>query len=110
MPPKGKEVAKTPNPLIHPQVGFHHTLLVDRDCKINESLSKFDLFEIYCWMEDQFIDQTDEIGLWDSHLPHYISSQTYIAPEFVIKCHEAYDPNQRAIISHTAEILCSIDS
>jgi len=72
MPHKGKEIAEIPNPLIHPQVDFHHTPLVERDCKIIESSSQFDLYEIYYWMEDQLVDQINEIGLWDSHLPHYI--------------------------------------
>jgi len=63
MPPKGKEIAKIPNPLIHPQVDFHHTPLVNRDCKSIKSSSQFDLYEIYYWMEDQLIDQTNEIGL-----------------------------------------------
>jgi len=61
-------------------------------------------------MEDQLIDQIDEIGLWDSQLPHYIFPQIHRAPEFVRKCHESYDPNQRAIISPIGEILCSINS
>lgn len=69
MPPKGKEIVEIPNTLIRPQVDFHHTPLVDRDCKIIESSSQFNLYEIYCWMEDQRVDQTDEIRLWDSHLP-----------------------------------------
>lgn len=101
MPHKWKEVAETQNPLIHPQADFHHTPLVDKYFKIHESLSKFDLFEIYYWMEDQFIDQTDKIRLWDSHLPHYIFPQIHRAPEFFRKCHASYDPNQRAIISPT---------
>lgn len=110
MPPKGKEVIETQNPLIHPQVDFHHTPLVDRDYKINESLSEFDLFEIYCWMEDQLVDQNDEIGLWDSHLPHYIFSQIHRAPKLFRKFHESYDPIQRAIISPIREILCTVNA
>ena len=61
-------------------------------------------------MEDQLIDQTDEIGLWDSVLPHYIFPQIHKALEFVRKCHESYDPSQRAIISPTREILCLINA
>lgn len=56
MPPKGKKIAEIQNPLIHPQVYFHHTTLVDRHYKIIESSSQFDLYEIYCWMEDQLVD------------------------------------------------------
>lgn len=109
MPPKGKEVAEIPNPLVHPHVDFHHTPLVGRNCKIIETSSQFDLYEIYCWMEDQLINQTDEIGLSDSLLPHYIFPQIHRAPEFVRKCHEYYDPSQRTIISSIGEILCLIN-
>lgn len=109
MPPKGKEIVEIPNPLIDPQVDFHHTPLVNKDCKIIESSSQFDLYEIYCCMEDQLVDQSDEIGLWDSNLPHYIFPHKHRAPKFVRKCHESYDPNQRAIIPPTGEILCFIN-
>jgi len=110
MPPKGKEVAEIPKSLIHPQVDFHHTPLVDRNYKTHESLSEFDLFEICCWMEDQLVDQMDEIGFWDSHLPHYIFPQIYRALESVRKYHASYDPTQIAIISPTREIMCSINA
>jgi len=110
MAPKGKEIAKILNPLIHPHLDFHHTPLADRDYKIIQSLSQFVLYEFYCWMEDQLVDQTDEIGLWDSHLPHYIFPQIHRTPEFVRKFHESYDPNQRAIISPSREILYFINA
>ena len=58
MPPNRKEVSETQNDLFHPQVDFHHTPLVDRDYQIHESLSEFEWFDIYCWMEDQFLNQT----------------------------------------------------
>ena len=66
MRPKGKTIVEVSNPLIQPQIDFHHTPLVDKDCKIIETSSQFDLFEIYCWWEEQLIDQSDEIGLWES--------------------------------------------
>jgi len=110
MPPKGKAIAEVSNPLIQPQIDFHHTPLVDKDCKIIETSSQFDLFEIYYWWEEQLIDQCDEIGLWECQLPHYIFPQIHRAPEFVRKCHESYDPNQRAIISPIGQILCPINA
>jgi len=63
MPPKGKTIAEVSNPLIHPQVDFHHTPLVDKDCKIIVTSSQFDLFEIYYWWEEHLVDQSDEIQL-----------------------------------------------
>ena len=71
MPPKGKSIAEVSNPLIQPQIDFHHIPLVEKDCKIIETSSQFDLFEIYCRWEEQLIDLSDEIGLWESQLPHY---------------------------------------
>lgn len=48
--------------------------------------------------------------LWESQLPHYIFPQIHRAPEFVRKCHESYDPNQRAIMSPIREILYPINA
>ena len=85
MPPKGKAIVEVPNPLIHPQFNFHHVPLVNKECKIVETSSQFDLFEIYCWWEDQLINQTDEIKLLESQLPHYIFPQIHRALEFLRK-------------------------
>lgn len=49
--------------MAHPPLDLDHILFADRDFKIHETLSEFDLFDIYCWWEDKFTDEVDDIGL-----------------------------------------------
>ena len=93
MPPNNKGLEEPVSLLLHPQIEFHHIPLVDRDHKIHETLCELDLFELYCWLEDKFLDKSDDIGLWDSNLPHYIFPHTHSAPEFVRICQAWYMPN-----------------
>ena len=55
--------------LLHPPIDFHHIPLADKDHKIHETLCELELFELYCWLEDKFLDKSSDIGLWDSNLP-----------------------------------------
>ena len=64
MPLKDKSEEKLVSPLIHPPIDFHHIPLANKDYKIHEILCELDLFEMYCWLEDKFIDNFDDIGLW----------------------------------------------
>ena len=54
------------------------------------------------------MDKKNEIGLWESNLPHYIFPQTFHSPEFSRKFQTCYIPNQRAIIAPSGEILFTI--
>jgi hypothetical protein len=59
-------------------------------------------------MEDNFLDQSDEIGLWESNLPLYMFPQTYLFPKFILKYQASYLPSQRAIASRNGEIMFTI--
>lgn len=96
------------NPLIHPPIDLHHILIADRDCKIHETLCELDLFEMYCWLEDKYIDKSNDIQLWESNLPHYIFPRTHNTPNFIRKCHAPYLRSQRTIVTLTGEILFTI--
>ena len=63
---------------------------------------------MYFWLEEKYIDKSDDIQLWESNLPHYIFPRTHNTPEFIRKCHACYLPSQRAIIAPTGEILFAI--
>jgi hypothetical protein len=51
------------------------------------------------------MDQSDEIGLWESNLPLYLFPQIHHFPKFALKCQAHYIPKKRAIISSSREIL-----
>ena len=54
MPPKQYQLPF--NPMVYPQVDLDHLALVDRDFKIHEIESNFDLFDVYYWLEDKFLE------------------------------------------------------
>ena len=96
--------------LLHPPVDFHHIPLADKDHKIHETLSDIKLFELYCWLEDKYLDQSDDIGVWDSNLPHFIFPHTHSTPDFVRICQAWYMPKKRATIAPTGAILVTINA
>jgi hypothetical protein len=51
------------------------------------------------------LDQSDEIGLWESNLPLYLFPQVHHFPEFALKCQAHYIPDQRVIVSSSGENL-----
>jgi hypothetical protein len=51
------------------------------------------------------LDQSDEIGLWESNFSLYLFPQIHHFPEFALKCQAHYIPNQRAIISSSRDVL-----
>jgi hypothetical protein len=57
------------------------------------------------WLKEVFLDQSDEIGLWESNLPLYFFPKIHPFPEFSLKCQAHYIPEQRAVISSSGEIL-----
>lgn len=49
--------------MVYPPLDLDHIPLAERDFKIHETLSEFDLFDIYCWWEDKFVEEMVDIGL-----------------------------------------------
>jgi len=105
MAPKRKKSNAEKNPFLPPPVNLDWILLADKDYIISETKSKFDFVELQSWFRDTFIDQSGEIGLWQSNLPLYLFPQVYHFPKFSLKCQAHYLPDQRAIISSSGETL-----
>jgi hypothetical protein len=105
MVPKSKKSNVEENPFLPPPVDLDRIPLADKDYLISETRSEFDFAELQSWFRDTFIDQSDEIGLWQSNLPLYLFPQVYHFPEFTLKCQAHYLPDQRAIVSSSGETL-----
>ena len=89
MPPK---LDKQPfNPMAYPQVDLDHLALVDKDYKIHETKLDSDLFHVYWWFEDKFLEGDDEISLWETQLPLYIFPKTHSCPNLTRKFWICYD-------------------
>ena len=98
------------NPMFHPPLDLDHIPLVDKDFKIHETLLECDLFDMYSQWEDKFVDEVDEMGLWDTNLPFYIFPKTHNCPKLIKKCHSCYNPQKWAMMAPTGHILFTIDA
>ena len=99
MVPKYKRSEVEENTFLPPPVDLDRIQLADKDYLISETKSNFNFFELHSWFKDTFINQSDEIGLWESSFPLYLLSQVHHFPEFALKCQVHYLPDQRAIVS-----------
>ena len=86
MASKSKKSNVEENPLLPPPVDLDRIPLADKDYLISETKSKFDFVELQLWFKDTFIDQSDEIGLWELGFPLYLFPQVHHFPEFTLKC------------------------
>ena len=62
----------TINPLQPPVVDVEHTPLVRKYFKISDIVIDFNLLDIHYWSQDKFIDQDNDIYLWESNFLKYI--------------------------------------
>jgi hypothetical protein len=108
MVPKSKHSEVEENPFLPPPVDLDRIPLADKDYLITEPKCEFDFAELHSWFRDTFLDQSDEIGLWESNLPLYMFPQIHHFPEFTLKCQAHYLPDQRAIVSSSGETLFTI--
>jgi hypothetical protein len=108
MAPKSKKLVVEENPFLPPPVDLNQIPLADKDYLITDTRCKFDLAKLHTWFKYTFIDQRDEIGLWESNIPLYLFPQVHHFPEFSFKSQAHYLPNQRAIVSSYGDTLFSI--
>jgi hypothetical protein len=108
MAPKSKQAKGEENPFLPPPVDLDKIPLVKKDQLIIDTKCDFDFSDLQSWLKEVFLDQSDEIGLWESNLPLYLFPQIHHFPEFTLKCQAHYIPEQRAIISLSGEILLLI--
>jgi hypothetical protein len=79
--------------------------LVDKDRLIADTICDFNLFDLQSWLWEVFLDQSDEIGLWESNLSLYLFPQIHHFPEFSLKCQAHYIPDQKPIVSSSGDVL-----
>ena len=63
---------QTVNPLQPPLLDVDRTPLADKGFKIIDIVTDRNILELHCWSHDKFVDQADDINLWNSNLPKYI--------------------------------------
>jgi hypothetical protein len=105
MAPKSKQEKGEENPFLPPPVDLEKIPLVDKDRLIANTKCNFDFSDLQSWLREVFLDQSDEIGLWESNLPLYLFPQIHHFPEFALKCQAHYIPEKRVVVSSSGEIL-----
>jgi len=101
-------VALNVAPLNAPHRDLDYLPLADRDFQIKDLVLSDNPLQTFCCCRDNFINGSDIIGLWESNLPMYLLPSVHIFPELIHYCHANYDPNQRAVLSLSQNILFPI--
>jgi hypothetical protein len=105
MAPKSKQAEREENHFLSPPVDLDRIPLVDKDQLILDTKCDFDFTDLQSWLKEVFLDQSDEIELWESNLLLYLFPQIHHFPEFSLKCQAHYIPEQRVVVSSFREIL-----
>ena len=93
MEPKSKISEVKENPFLPPPINLDQIPLTNKDYLISETKRKFNFVELQSWFKETFMDQSDEIGLWESNLPLYLFPQVHHFLEFTLKCQAHYLPD-----------------
>jgi hypothetical protein len=102
---KTKQAEEEENPFLPPPVDLDKVPLVNKYRLIEDTICGFDFSDLQPWLREVFLDQSDEIGLWESNFPLYLFPQIHHFPEFSLKCQAHYIPDQKAIVSSSGDIL-----
>jgi hypothetical protein len=105
MASKTKQTDEEENPFVPPPVDLDKVPLVDKDRLIADTICSFDFADLQSWLREVFLDQSDEIGLWESNFPLYLFPQIHNFPEFTLRCQVHYLPDQKAIMSSSGDVL-----
>jgi hypothetical protein len=102
---KPRQVEGEENPFLPPPVDLEKIPLVNKYQLIADTICDFNFSDLQSWLREVFLNQSDEIGLWESNLPLYLFPQIYRFPEFALRCQAHYIPDQKAIISSSGDVL-----
>jgi hypothetical protein len=105
MASKTRPAEEEENPFVPPPVDLDKFPLVDKDRLVADTACSFDFADLQSWLRQIFLDQSDEIGLWESNLPLYLFPQVHHFPELALKCQAHYVPEQKAVVSSLGDVL-----
>jgi len=60
------------NPFLLPPIDLDMIPLADKDYLIADTKCDIDFTDLQSGLKEVFLDQSDEIGLWESNLPLYL--------------------------------------
>lgn len=86
-------------PLSTPHLDIDQLALADMDVQIKDTTSPTYLLKLHCWSKDKFLNQNDEIHLWESNLPKYLFPKVHPFPDIIHFSHACCIPSQRDIVA-----------
>lgn len=75
---KGKSKLVVESPTFSYVINLYELPLVDTQYKISETQCEFDLYEVYNWANQKFLDVSDELKIWEYFLPQFVFPHTHI--------------------------------
>ena len=70
-------------PITTPHRDLDHLPLADRDFQIKDLTFDDSPLRLHCKFQDLYLNNVDDIGLWESNLPTYQFPSVYIFPDIV---------------------------
>ena len=92
-------VALNVPPITTPHRDLAYLPLVDKDFQIKDLEPNKRPLKLYCRCRDNYMNNSDTIGLWESNVPKYIFPSMDIFSDIIHQCQANYSPNLRAVMS-----------
>lgn len=84
--------------------------LADKDHLIQDLVGRKNHLKTFLELRDNYLNNNDTFGIWESNLPHYFLPSVNIFPEIIRLCDENYDVNHRSVKSPSGSILFHINA
>lgn len=82
--------------------------LVDKNFQIKDLETDNNSLKVFCQCQDNYMNGSDTIGLWESNIPRYIVPSVHIFHDIIHQYQAIYNPTLRAIMSPSQTILFTI--
>lgn len=92
-------VALNVTPITNPHKDLDYLPLANKDVQIKDLTFDETHLMLYCRYRDNYLNNVDKIGVWESNLPKYQFHTSHIFPDIVHQSHANYNPNLRVVIS-----------
>ena len=101
-------VALNITPITTPHRDLDHLPLADKDFQIKDLTFDETPLKLYCRCRDNYLNNVDKIGLWESNIPKYQFPTVHIFPYIFHQCHANYNPILTAVMSPNQKVLFTI--
>lgn len=95
-------------PITTPHRDLDHLSLADKDFQIKDLTFKETPLKLHCKYRDNYLNNADRIGLWESNLPKYQFPIVHIFPDIFHQFHANYDPKMRVVMSPDKKFIFTI--